>query len=177
MLNEAAYLWGFGRATGRGFLGDVVPLRRQRLRAEFAARLGNQLAHPDLLGPLMLLVEILGAAFPAGSLSEPIPSAGLVSGALIEMRIDKGFGQRDPMAPAVFPVLRRRASISFMKRLIRLGHRQGGRTSRRELLTRSGRRVRRCSSFQPMKRSRALMWRAGALQAASASHWSPYSAT
>src|SRR5205814_8996852 len=38
-----------------------------------------------------------------------------------------------------------RPSISFMKRLIRLGHWPSGSTSSRELLTTSGRRVRRCS--------------------------------
>ena len=54
----------------------------------------------------MLLVEILSAALPAGGLSEPVPAAGLVSGALVEVRIDKGFGQRHWMAPVLLPILR-----------------------------------------------------------------------
>src|SRR2546425_8669847 len=55
----------------------------------------------------MLLVEILGTALPAGGLSEPMPSTGLVSGALIKMRIDKRFGQRHGMAPVLLPVSRK----------------------------------------------------------------------
>src|SRR5213075_1338420 len=74
----------------------------------------------------MLLVEILGAAFPAGSLSEPIPPAGLVSGALIEMRIDKGFGQSNPMAPALFPVLRQPGQHQLHEAADQIGTPAGG---------------------------------------------------
>ena len=54
----------------------------------------------------MLLVEVLRAALPAGRLSQSAPAAGLVSGALIDVRIDKRFGQRHRMPPTLFPVLR-----------------------------------------------------------------------
>src|SRR5438445_6288401 len=121
MFDQAAHLWGLGRATGHGFLFDLLPLHRQWLRAEFAAGLGHQLAHPNLLGPLMLLVEILGAAFPARGLSQPIPPAGPVRGALIQMRIDKGFGQRHRMAPALFPVLRQPSQHQLHKAADQIG--------------------------------------------------------
>src|SRR3989442_6443504 len=55
----------------------------------------------------MRLVESLGTALRAGGWSEPMPSTGLVSGALIKMRIDKRFGQRHGMAPVLLPVSRK----------------------------------------------------------------------
>ena len=105
MFDQTAHLRGFGCAVRPGFVFHLFPLRRQLWGAKFVAGVGHQFPHPDLLGSLMLLVEILGAALPAGSLSESVPSAGLVGGALIEVRIDKCFRQRHWVAPTLFPVL------------------------------------------------------------------------
>src|SRR6266550_619283 len=106
MFDQTAHLRCFGRAVRPGFLLHLFPLWRQFWSAKFVAGMGHQFSHPNLLGSLMLLVEILGATLPTGGLSQSVPSAGLVGSALIEVRIDKGFRQRHRMTPTLLPVLR-----------------------------------------------------------------------
>ena len=67
--DQAAQVRGFSRATGPGVLFDGGPVGRERGRAQFRARFFDQFAHPDLLGAVVLLIEIFGAAFPAGALA------------------------------------------------------------------------------------------------------------
>ena len=66
--------------------------------------MGTEFAHPDLFGAGVLHIKILRAAFPAGRVSQPLPAAGLVSGALIEMRVHEGFDQRQRMPPVCLPI-------------------------------------------------------------------------
>ncbi len=110
----------------RHFFLHALPLRWQGLRAELAAGLGQQFAHPDLFGPVVFLVEILGAALPAGGRSQPRPAAGLITGALIEVRIDKRFGQRQRMVPALDPVGREPREHELHKPADEIGTVAGG---------------------------------------------------
>src|SRR5262249_54536286 len=48
---------------------------------------------------------LLRVAFTAGGVPQAVPAAGLVSSALVEVRIDNRFGQRHWMTPVLLPIL------------------------------------------------------------------------
>lgn len=80
------------------------PRSRQVRRVQVPAGVGCQFAHPDLFGPVVWEIKILRAAFPTRRGDEPPPVSGLVSRALIEMRVHEGFRQSQRMPPVVLPI-------------------------------------------------------------------------
>lgn len=103
-FDQAAQLRGFGRATGPGVLFHHGPVGRERGRTQFHTGFFDQFAHPDLFGTVVLLIEVLGAAFPTSTVAQFAPAADLVGGAAVELRVHETLDQRQRMTPARLPV-------------------------------------------------------------------------
>ena len=104
-FHQTADLLSLGGASHRHGFFDFGPSGRQLGCAQFHASFLDQFANPNLFGRIVLLVEIIGIAFPSRRFSKVRPATDLVSGALVISRIDEGFDHRDGMAPSLLPVL------------------------------------------------------------------------
>ena len=99
------------QGTGRRQLGFVRRQGRRQLSGlERVKPLRVQRAHPQLFGPVMTLVEILGATAKARGRPQQHPSGRFVGGAAKQLRIDETF-HRDNRMP-VLPQPVRRESLT-----------------------------------------------------------------
>src|SRR5208337_5376690 len=83
-----------GHLTGRIARLLVLAERfRQVTLPQLARRMFDQFTHVKLLGPVVRLIEILGHALEARTLSHPLPARSLVGRAAKELAVHETLGQ------------------------------------------------------------------------------------